>query len=164
MEKNDPFAGYTPVRMAHPVVDEDVPELAPSRPPPRRRRPGVWRRWWAKAWGVCLCVTSWLVVAVAVTALGCVAYGWFYGRPVTDEFPGLPGCVRSVNALSSLGRAAHARVAGPGGVNAVCCAIPAGGNAPGDHRTRAETLGATRQKALEDAQRFADGSGNERED
>ena len=156
----DPFANYTPVKVAHPVVDVDAPELAvPS--PKRRRRRGRRRRWLGKTWRALRCLAFWLCVATAVTLIGIIAYGGIYNRPVTDEIPALAVCAREANALSGWGQTLRARFAKAIGPQRGARRRTNGGSpvtVVSETIERAGNMGAERQKRMLEAQQFADGT------
>lgn len=156
----DPFAGYVPVKVAHPVVDVgDVPDLPPSeRPrrwkPPRRRKPG-----WSLVSG-CGTLVFLLCAAVAVAAIAVIAYGYFYDRPVTAEIPELAVCARPVNALSDWGRAARARLTELAGTNLahrLTLGLGSSPNVVSQSIERVSAIGVQRRTRQDEAQRFADG-------
>lgn len=155
----DPFANYTPVKVAHPVVDMDVPELVvPS--PWRGRRHRRHRRWLDKSWHAFRGLAFWLCVATAVTLIGIIAYGGIYNRPVTDEIPALAVCAREANALSGWGQTLRARFAKAIGPQRGARRRTNGGSPAtvvSETIERAENMGAERQKRMLEAQQFADG-------
>ena len=156
----DPFAGYVPVKVAHPVVDEDdVPELPPSERPHRR-----WSRRRRKSGrplvSGCGSLVFLLCAAIAVVAIAVVAYGYFYDRPLTKEIPELAVCAQPVNALSEWGRLARARLTGLAGTNLarrLTLGLGASPNIVSQSIDHVSAIDEQRRKRQDEAQRFADG-------
>ena len=156
----DPFAGYVPVKVAHPDVDVgDVPDLPPSeRPrrwkPPRRRKPG------RSLVSGCGTLVFLLCAAIAVVVIAVIAYGYFYDRPVTAEMPELTVCARPVNALSEWGRAARARLTELAGTNLarrLTLGLGSSPNVVSQSIERVSAIGVQRRSRQDEAQRFVDG-------
>ncbi len=156
----DPFAGYVPVKVAHPVVDAgDVPEL-PSDERPRRR----WSRRRRKPERSLACGCGSLVfllcAAIAVATIAVVAYGYFYDRPLTKEMPELAVCAQPVDALSEWGRSARARLTGLAGTNLarrLTLGLGSSPNIVSQSIDRVSAIGEQRRKLQDEAQQFADG-------
>ena len=163
LDPMDPFAGYTPVKVAHPVVDEDVSDLEPAVrakrwKPPRRTGRG------SDVLRLFVLLAVLLLAGVGVTVVGSFVYGCFYKRPVTDEIPELAVCARQVNALSDWGRQTRSRLSGLVGTNLLRRLSWGGGpatatNAVGRAVKRVTDFGDARRQKMSEAQRFADGFG-----
>lgn len=100
-QPHDPFAGYTPVKVAKPVVDNDVPDLPPGGGKPyhlkRRKKEGDFSR--------TLKMIVWLGVSVVLVALiAAVAYGFFYEKPVEEKAPELSSVSDEIRPLAELGQ------------------------------------------------------------
>lgn len=144
--------------MAHPVVAlGDVPDLPP---PGRRRRWRPHRPSFVRSLvGRFGSLAFLLAVALAVSAVAAVAYGYFYDRPSTAELPMPAACARPANALSALGRTIRARLSERVGTNFVRRTTLDGDarSAVSKAASRAAAAGAALKARQAEAQRFADG-------
>ena len=93
----DPFAGYTPVKPAKPVVDDDVPDIPQTVRRRKKRRPSEKKSLRGRVW-------LWIASAVLTVVVAAVAYGFIYGRTDKDLVPEVAAFLERVKPLSDFGR------------------------------------------------------------
>ena len=102
---DDPFAGYTPVRPAIPVVDAEVPDLPQGRRYRSRKRK-VSGNFVRTARLVLLGIVSLVLIGV----IAVVAGGFFHERSVGEMVPELADYSDCAKPLTDMGRAIRAKI------------------------------------------------------
>ena len=102
---DDPFAGYTPVKPAIPVVDAEVPDLPQGRRYRSRKR---------KECGNLVRMAGLVLLGIVSLALigviAVVAGGFFHGRSVGEMVPELADYSDRAKPLTEFGRSIRARI------------------------------------------------------
>ena len=102
---DDPFAGYTPVRPAIPVVDAEVPDLPQGRwyRSRKRKESGNFVR-------TARLVLLGIVSLVLIGVIAVVAGGFFHERSVGEMVPELADYSDCAKPLTDMGRAIRAKI------------------------------------------------------
>lgn len=102
---DDPFAGYTPVKPAVPVVDVEVPDLPQDRRCRSRKR---------KESGDLVRTAGLLLLGIVsvtlIGVIGVVAGGFFHERSVGEMVPELADYSNCTKPLTDMGRSIRARI------------------------------------------------------
>lgn len=150
---DDPFAGYTPVRPAVPVVDSEIPDFPPDRRYRSRKR---------KESGDLVRTAGLVLLGIVSLALigviAAVAGGFFHERSVGEMVPELADYSNCAKPLTDMGRAMRAKI----GALPVARAIPWGRKREQESGCVSSLSAATSNVLLQasrmkTAQRVADG-------
>ena len=102
---DDPFAGYTPVKPAIPVVDAEVPDL-----PQRRRYRNRKRKESGNLVRAVRLVLLGIVSLVLIGVIAVVAGGFFHERSVGEMVPELADYSDCAKPLTDMGRSIRAKI------------------------------------------------------
>lgn len=107
--KHDPFAGYTPVKVAIPVVD--IPDAPPDENHSRGRKYKFGGKGEAgDALRTAILAITLVLSVLAILAVAAFTYGVIYDKPINDEANGLRECTERIKPLVDAGRDIRERV------------------------------------------------------